>query len=104
MDTLIWTQCKVVTFTVAAEPPPGYRFTTPNIVTVTSDSGSTSVYFGLAYLPGVPTVTPRPPSPKCVSHLEEIHSGIYDPRVAIAQNGAVWATLSGEGVFRYDET
>ncbi len=106
VDTLIWTQCKVVTFTVAAEPPPGYRFTTPNIVTVTttSDSGSTSVYFGLAYLPGVPTVTPRPPSPQCVSHLEEISSGIYNPRVAIAQNGAVWAAFSGEGLFRYDAT
>ncbi len=105
-DTLIWTQCQVVTFTVVAQAPLGYRFTTPNTVTVTTTSGygRTSVYFGLAYLPGAPTVTPRPPLPKCVSYLEEVYSGLHYPRIAIAQNGTVWAAFSGEGLFRYDET
>lgn len=43
---------------VSAEAPTGYQFTTPAVITLTSSSGP--IRFGFIYLPGVPTVTPKP--------------------------------------------
>jgi len=65
VHTLIWTQCKPMTFTVVGKPPPGYRFTTPNVITVTvaGYGNGRSVYLGLTYLPGAPTITPQPLTP-----------------------------------------
>ena len=54
------TGLSVPTMRVSAQPPAGYRLTTPADFTVTESS--TVAKFGFTYLPGVPTVTPTPAS------------------------------------------
>ena len=52
---------QVVSMTISAEAPPGYQPTTPLSVKITNLPGI--VNFGFTYLPGVPTITPRPARP-----------------------------------------
>ncbi len=49
---------------ISAELPLGYYFTTSSTVTTTGGEGNHGPFlFGFAYLPGVPTITPRPIMP-----------------------------------------
>lgn len=94
--------CPDYDFVVYPAVPAGYRLTTPARITVTEPLSEEPFSFGFTYLPGVPTITPRPnvslacipyPLPDglfCVQHL------LVDP------NGIVWGADNWGGIFRYD--
>lgn len=92
---------------ISAEAPPGYRFTTPNHINVSSRISSRGCvgcvfYFGLIYLPGMPTVTPFPPAPICTLFAPALRvKAVHD--IAVAPDGTFWF-LTGDGSFHFDPT
>lgn len=67
--------CPETGFEVTADEPAGYRLTTSASYQSKANSGE-AFQFGFAYLPGVPTVTPRPNPPQCTAIPEFEGHGI----------------------------
>lgn len=92
--------CPRLDFEVHVENPEGYRLTTPARLAENRDG----IYpFGFAYLPGVPTATPRPPSPQCTPYTDEAYLGhLSVTDIAIAPDNTVWFATYGGGVSQYN--
>lgn len=91
--------CPRVEFEVYPEVPAGYRLTTLSRL-----SASQTPEFGFGYLPGVPTVTPRPPSLMltCTEYPLYPHVDAYLEGMVVASDGTVWIATAGAGVALFD--
>lgn len=98
--------------TITAQPFPDYRLTTPRIRSLSTRSEGIFGYhdyernrpialFGFTYLPGAPTVTPRPPAPACSAMAEMKGYEITD--IVIAPNHSAWfAADRAASIFQFD--
>ena len=84
--------CQRAKFEIKADEPEGYRSSTAASFSSNPNQRDQLFQFGFAYLPGVPTVTPRPQSPQCT-----IVTGFADESVsAIASDkNSVWVASWG---------
>jgi streptogramin lyase len=93
--------CPEATFEIYPDVPAGYRLTTPARRSADVREFDRTFEFGFTYLPGVPTVTPRPPGPLCTSYpiAQPNQHDLTD--LAVGLDGTVWAATFGNGVARY---
>ncbi len=102
-DLIVWLPgCPKYKFEVYPIVPTGYRLTTPPRIAIEEDFSEEPYSFGFAYLPGVPTITPRPDIPlTCGSY--PVPSGLYGvEHLLIEPGGIVWGAASSTGIFRFD--
>ena len=90
--------CPDATFDFYPEVPDGYRLTTESGFSSNVRNYDQVYRFGFAYLPGVPTATPRPAPPVCESFpIGKIN--VYDVTdIAIASDQTIWVATFGNGV------
>jgi len=93
--------CPSATFEVYPDIPTGYHLTTKPKLSADVRQFGRMLEFGFTYLPGVPTATPAPPSPKCNSYQIGVANQYDVTDVAVASDGTVWAATFGNGVARY---
>jgi streptogramin lyase len=84
-------------YIVYPDVPPGYYLTTDSSVTRSSFQRDREVAFGFAYLPGAPTVTPRPPAPNCIHYSGTIEE------TDLQVNQLVWLVPAPDGTLWFSE-
>lgn len=94
--------CPRVHLELRLDIPDGYRLTTPAQVAVKQREGEQVYGFGLAYLPGIPTVTPLPPAPVCTTHRLGEASEMHVTGLAVDHDGTLWISTYPNGVKSYD--
>jgi ligand-binding sensor domain-containing protein len=77
--------------------PSGYELTTPPRLKIDYSNLDRVLIFGFAYLPGVPTVTPRAMEPVCTHYKLAEAKGSELNALAISPNGTVW--VAGTGIY-----
>jgi len=94
--------CPDVSFEVYPEVPEGYRVTTA--ARVKDPDQETDSLFGLTYVAGAPTATPRPPDLWCeaVFSAESTVRHVDLTDVQVMPDGAAMASTYGDGIYRID--
>jgi streptogramin lyase len=101
-EVTVWLPgCPEASFEVYPQIPEGYKLTTGSRIAADVRENGLTLEFGFDYLSGIPTVTPRPPSPQCTSHKigTQNHSDLTD--VEVGPDGTVWVATFGNGVARF---
>jgi streptogramin lyase len=93
--------CPEAKFEVYPEVPSGYRLTTPARLSADVREYDQAFEFGFTYIPGIPTVTPRPLGPQCTTYKIAIPNQYDLTDLAAAPDATVWAATFGNGVSRY---
>ena len=90
--------CPDARFEVYPDIPEGFRALSD--LRPTADAGSTHMVFdfGFSQLPGLPTVTPQPPSPLCRSYRLGVSNKYDITDIAIATDGTVWVSTFNDGL------
>jgi streptogramin lyase len=83
--------------------PPGYRLTTSSTASTDAIPSNGAATFGFTYLPGAPTVTPRPSTPQCTTFTEV---GDHLPAnrlqsMTLAPDGTLWFVYSYTELAQY---
>jgi ligand-binding sensor domain-containing protein len=90
--------CPQANFEIYPDVPPGFRALSNVRPTAGADSSEQVFEFGFSQLPGLATLTPHAPAPKCVSY----HLGLANhddiTEIAVAADGSVWVSTFGDGV------
>jgi hypothetical protein len=86
--------CPQTSYKITTEEPAGYQLTTAGTQFVRASGGDQSFQFGFTYLPGVPTVTPKPKSPLACAVVPEL-SGEEVYSITSDKDG-LWVASSGK--------
>jgi hypothetical protein len=86
--------CPQTRYKITTEEPAGYQLTTVGTQFVRASGGEQSFQFGFTYLPGVPTVTPKPKSPlSCVVTPEFTGEEVYS---ITSDKDSLWVASSSK--------
>lgn len=93
--------CPSARFEIYPDIPSGYNALSNSRPIVDVKSFDKVFDFGFSQLPGMPTITPRPPAPTCTAYQVGIANQYDVADIAIATDGSVWVATFGNGVAHY---